>query len=135
MVARTMLPIGALVGVAAAAAWVEYGQHSSLMLRTASADVAQLCADVSLKGMCPKQLLLSARPAQDPWGRPYRCRPTVPGVLIYTLGADGEVGGQRRDADIACVSINATSDMDNDERSAPAACGCGVGAEASALLR
>lgn len=128
---RPMLPIGIVLGLGAGAAWVEYGQYSSLMLHTASSDVAQLCASLADAGECPKRLLLSSRPALDPWSRPYRCRSADDGLLIYTLGADGVAGGERRDSDIACTSSAGAAS----ESRAGDACVCRVGGSAFALLR
>lgn len=101
---RTMLPIAIVLCLGGGAAWLEYGQYSSLMLSTASSDVAQLCANLADAGECPVELWLSSRLAVDPWGRAYRCRATDKGLLIYSWGADGAAGGERRDADIACTS-------------------------------
>jgi hypothetical protein len=49
--------------------------------------------------------------------------------LIYTLGADEEVGGSGRDADVVCASVFSHDEADTEP------CGCAVGDVASALLK
>jgi hypothetical protein len=127
---RSMLPVGIVLCLGAGAAWVEYGQYSSLMLSTASGDVAQLCASLADVHECPEKLSLSSRPALDPWSRAYVCRAVEDGILIYTLGADGVAGGEQRDSDIACAS----SPSESEARSRDA-CVCRVGGGAVALVR
>jgi hypothetical protein len=122
-----MLPVGIVVCLGFGAAWVEYGQYSSLMLSAASSDVAQLCASLADASECPGKLFLSSRPALDPWRRAYKCRSANDGVLIYSLGADGRAGGERRDSDIACT--NSLSEGSSE------ACFCRVGGSALALVR
>jgi hypothetical protein len=112
----------------AGAAWVEYSQHSGLMLEAASGDVSQLCASSRGGRVCPKSLRFKTRDANDPWSNPYRCRSTPHGLLFYTLGADGEVGGTQRDADIVCSNADTTADGDE-------TCSCLLGDAASELLR
>jgi hypothetical protein len=112
-------------------AWVEYSQHSGLMLQAASADVAQLCANLKSARLCPESQRFPTREAKDPWSHSYQCRPTPSGLLIYTMGADDEVGGSRRDADIVCKSAFRGSASDHDE---PEACACVIGDDATALL-
>ena len=124
-----LMPITVFTALCAGGAWLEYSQHSGLMLHTARADVAQLCADLKNAGECPTSQRLRTREAKDPWSHRYQCRAKVNGLLIYTLGADGEVGGTRRDADIVGVS----GDGREDEAEAEP-CACLIGDEASKLL-
>lgn len=126
-----LMPIIVFTVLCASGAWLEYSQHSGLMLQAASADVAQLCADLMTARECPKSLRLRARDAKDPWSRAYQCRTTLRGLLIYTMGADAALAGTGRDTDIVCAS--AFSDDDAEAEAEP--CACGVGADATALLK
>jgi len=120
-----LIPLVVFVALCIGAAWVEYSQHSGLMLEAASGDVAQLCAGLKDARVCPKSLVFKMRLAKDPWDHPYRCRSSLHGLLIYTLGADDEVGGTQRDADILCSNADVEED---------ASCACAVGSQASELL-
>ena len=120
-----LVPVTVFVGLCVGGAWLEYSQHSGLMLEAASGDVAQLCADLKAARVCPQKPKFTIRDAKDPWDHEYRCKPTPRGLLIYTLGADEEVGGTQRDADILCTNAGGEDSP----------CSCAVGEEASALLR
>lgn len=121
------LIVFALLGIGLA--WIEYSQHSGLMLEAASADVAQLCANLKTARACPDALHFQMRAANDPWSRPYQCKQSLRGLLIYTLGADAQAGGSGRDTDILCLMPFTAGDSDGAEP-----CQCGVGAEVSAWL-
>jgi hypothetical protein len=121
-----LIPLVVFTSLCVGAAWVEYSQHSGLMLEAASGDVAQLCASLKDARVCPKSLVFKTRDAKDPWDHPYRCRSELHGLLIYTLGADDEVGGTGRATDILCTNADGEED---------APCSCAVGDKASALLR
>jgi hypothetical protein len=123
-----LVPLGVFIALALSAALVEYSQHSGLMRNTALTDVAQLCADLRSERACPKELHFPTRPAKDPWSHPYRCRATLRGLILYTLGEDNQQGGRRRDTDIACRSLFAAADSE------PDACSCFIGEDATALL-
>ena len=124
-----LVPTIIFVLLCLAGAWLEYSQHSGLMLESASGDVAQLCADLKSARVCQKIPRFKTRDAKDPWSHPYQCRSTPRGVLIYTLGADQAVGGTQRDADILCTNADVRADDEN------TSCACAVGEDASALLR
>ena len=124
-----LIPLLVFVALGLGLAWVEYSQHSGLMLQAASADVAQLCADLKGARECPETLRFPMRAANDPWSQPYQCRPKLRGLLIYTLGADAQAGGSGRDTDILCLRLFTAADSEAAEP-----CQCGVGAEASAWL-
>jgi hypothetical protein len=126
---KTLIPIVIVLGLGAFAASVEYGQYSSLMLRTASADVAGLCATLKSARVCPKPVSFPTRAVVDPWSHDYRCRSSVGGLMIYTLGADDALAGSGRDADIVCTSPYVESENDDNSN-----CACAVGDEATALL-
>lgn len=126
-----LIPVSVFVALCIGAAWVEYSQHSGLMLKAASGDVAHLCTELEPTRTCPKAQRLRSRAAKDPWSHPYRCQTLASRLLVYTLGADGEVGGTGRDADIACATALARSEEDEE----PSPCACFVGADATALLR
>ena len=124
-----LIPLLVFVVLCIGMAWVEYSQHSGLMLESASVDVAELCADLKDARVCPQtQSFKTWRDAKDPWSHPYRCRSTPRGLLIYTLGADDKVGGTQRDADILCTNAGLTADGENQS------CACAFGNEASAML-
>jgi hypothetical protein len=136
-----LVPILVFVVLCLGAAWLEYSQHSGLMLQAASADVAQLCSSLKAATVCPKSQRFPTRAAKDPWSRPYRCRSASGRLLIYTMGADNQRGGSGRDADIVCVHADASPDGEDGEEGQEVqevqdaeACACFVGAEASALL-
>ncbi|HET8938136.1 MAG TPA: type II secretion system protein GspG [Polyangiales bacterium] len=124
-----LIPLIVFVLLGLGLAWIEYSQHSGLMLQSASADIAQLCADLKSERDCPDALRFPTRAARDPWSRPYECRATLRGLLIYTLGADAQVGGSGRDADILCLMPFTSGDSEAAEP-----CECGAGAEVSAWL-
>jgi hypothetical protein len=123
-----LIPILVFAVLCLGAAWVEYSQHSGLMLQSASGDLAQLCTDLKSARVCPQTPRFKTREAKDPWSHAYQCRSTPRGLLIYTLGADEQVGGTQRDADIVCT--NASLDGEDNEL-----CSCAVGETASALVR
>ena len=125
-----MIPLAVFAVLGASAAIVEYSQHSGLMRNTAITDLAQLCADLRTTRSCPQKLSFPTRAAKDPWSQPYRCRATLSGLLLYTLGADNALGGPRRDTDLACVSLYVESEGDEAEP-----CACYIGDDATALLR
>lgn len=123
-----LIPLGVFIALALSAALVEYSQHSGLMRNTALTDVAQLCADLRNERACPKTLQFPMRAAKDPWSHPYRCRATVAGLILYTLGEDNKRGGRRRDTDLACRSTFAAADTE------PEPCSCFIGEDATSLL-
>lgn len=125
-----MIPLGVFLVLSIGAALVEYGQHSALMRSTALSDVAQLCGALRTERACPKTLAFPTRAAKDPWSRPYKCQATLSGLWLYTLGADAEPGGTRRDTDFACQTLYSQPDADGAEP-----CACFSGEEASARLR
>jgi hypothetical protein len=129
-----LVPILVFLVLCLGAAWLEYSQHSGLMLQAASADVAQLCASLKSSTVCPKSQRFPTRAANDPWSRPYRCGSASGRLLIYTMGADNQSGGSGRDADIVCVHAGASSGEEGEEGEEAEACSCFAGAEASALL-
>ena len=124
-----LVPLGVFALLGASAAMVEYSQHSGLMRNSALTDVAQLCADLRAERACPEKLRFPTRAAKDPWSHPYRCRATVRGLLLYTLGEDNALGGPRRDTDLACMALYTESGTEADP------CACYVGDDATALLR
>lgn len=126
--ARTIIPVAVLACLAAGAGLVEYGQYSSLLVQTASVDVAQLCGQLSNARVCPRELTFPTRAAIDPWKRPYQCRSNPQGLVLYTLGADNRRGGTGRDADLACATVARFSGKND-------ACSCQAGADASELLK
>ena len=54
------------------------------------------------------KFLNANRVPQDPWGNEYQYDPPMPGQpepRIYTLGADGQVGGEGENADVSNFTI------------------------------
>lgn len=125
-----LIPLGVFAVLGAGAALVEYSQHSGLMRNTALTDVAQLCASLRTARACPAKLAFPTRAAKDPWSHPYRCRATLRGLMLYTLGEDNKLGGPRRDTDLACMSLYSESEADEADP-----CGCYIGEDATTLLR
>lgn len=125
-----MIPLGVFAVLGVGMALVEYSQHSGLMRSSALSDVAQLCGTLRSARSCPQKLSFPTRAAKDPWSHPYRCRATLRGLLLYTLGEDNALGGPRRDTDLACMSVYTDSDTDEAEP-----CACYVGDDATALVR
>lgn len=125
-----LIPLVVFTVLCAGGAWLEYSQHSGLMLQSASGDLAQMCVDLRAARECPASPKLRTRVAKDPWSHPYQCRATLRGLLIYTMGADGEVGGTRRDTDIVCATVFGHGDDGE-----PEPCSCLAGENASALLK
>jgi hypothetical protein len=124
-----MLAAAVTLGLGATAASVEYGQYTSLMRQTATADVEQLCKGIQDVQRCPAKLAFPQREAKDPWGARYRCRNNLRGAIVYTLGADTARGGTGRDSDIACSTFSDPSQEVEDT------CVCSVGADATNWLR
>jgi len=125
-----MIPLGVFAVLGVGMALVEYSQHSGLMRNSALTDLAQLCGTLRSVRACPGELSFPTRAAKDPWSHPYRCRATLRGLLLYTLGEDNQPGGPRRDTDLACMSLYTESETNEAEP-----CACYVGDDATALLR